>query len=83
MNAACLPRSSEDPRLSNVSRKTCIAATNHDTEHVFGGQVLAQAIAAAYRTVSAPHQHLHSIHAYFLRAGDWKRPHSVRRRPDS
>jgi len=46
---------------------------NHETEHVFGGQVLAQAIAAAYRTVEAPH-HLHSIHAYFLRAGDWTLP---------
>jgi acyl-CoA thioesterase-2 len=46
---------------------------NHETEHVFGGQVLAQAIAAAYRTVAATHQ-LHSAHAYFLRAGDWKIP---------
>ena len=46
---------------------------NHESEHVFGGQVLAQAIAAAYRTVEAPHQ-LHSIHAYFIRAGDWTLP---------
>ena len=46
---------------------------NHETEHVFGGQVLAQAIAAAYRTVEAEHQ-LHSIHAYFIRPGDWNIP---------
>lgn len=46
---------------------------NHKTEHVFGGQVLAQAIAAAYRTVDVAHE-LHSIHAYFLRPGDWKVP---------
>jgi acyl-CoA thioesterase-2 len=46
---------------------------NHQTEHVFGGQVLAQAIAAAYRTVEAPHA-LHSIHSYFIRAGDWNVP---------
>jgi acyl-CoA thioesterase-2 len=46
---------------------------NHETEHVFGGQVLAQAIAAADRTVDADH-HLHSIHAYFIRAGDWNIP---------
>jgi acyl-CoA thioesterase-2 len=46
---------------------------NHQTEHVFGGQVLAQAIAAAYRTVDVPHG-LHSIHAYFLRPGDWRVP---------
>lgn len=46
---------------------------NHRTEHVFGGQVLAQAIASAFRTVKEPHE-LHSIHAYFLRPGDWNVP---------
>jgi acyl-CoA thioesterase-2 len=46
---------------------------NQRTEHVFGGQVLAQAIASAFRTVDAPHE-LHSIHAYFLRPGDWNLP---------
>ena len=46
---------------------------NHKTEHVFGGQVLAQAIAAAYRTIETEH-FLHSAHAYFLRAGDWTIP---------
>ena len=46
---------------------------NHDTQHVFGGQVLAQAIAAAYRTVDAAHE-LHSLHSYFLRPGDWRLP---------
>ncbi|MGI9326669.1 MAG: acyl-CoA thioesterase [Pseudomonadales bacterium] len=46
---------------------------NHNTEHVFGGQVLAQSIAAAFRTVRPEHQ-LHSLHGYFLRGGDWKVP---------
>jgi acyl-CoA thioesterase-2 len=46
---------------------------NHNTEHVFGGQVLAQALVSAYRTVNPEHE-LHSLHAYFLRAGDWTRP---------
>jgi acyl-CoA thioesterase-2 len=46
---------------------------NHNTEHVFGGQVLAQAIAAAFRTVQEAH-HLHSIHGCFLRPGDWNVP---------
>ena len=46
---------------------------NHNTEHVFGGQVLAQALVAAFRTVEVDH-HLHSMHAYFLRAGDWQVP---------
>jgi acyl-CoA thioesterase-2 len=44
-----------------------------ESEHVFGGQVLAQAIAAAYRTIDEQRQ-LHSIHAYFLRPGDWNAP---------
>jgi acyl-CoA thioesterase-2 len=53
--------------------KNLYRGQNHDTEHVFGGQVLAQALAAAYRTVDEPHN-LHSLHAYFLRAGDWRTP---------
>jgi acyl-CoA thioesterase-2 len=53
--------------------KNLYRGQNHATEHVFGGQVLAQAITAAYRTVQAPHE-LHSLHAYFLRPGDWQRP---------
>ena len=38
------------------------------TERVFGGQVLAQALLAASRTVEE--RLAHSLHAYFLRAGD-------------
>lgn len=40
--------------------------------HVFGGQVMAQAMIAAAQTVDT--LRLHSIHAYFLRAGDSTRP---------
>ncbi|SFN39280.1 acyl-CoA thioesterase-2 [Bizionia echini] len=36
--------------------------------NVFGGQVLAQALNAAYRTIDN-HRVLHSLHAYFLEAG--------------
>lgn len=46
---------------------------NQKSEHVFGGQVLAQALVAAYRTVNPSHQ-LHSLHSYFLRPGDWQLP---------
>lgn len=62
-------------RLLDVERieQNLYRGQNHPTEHVFGGQVLAQAITAAFRTVEAPHE-LHSLHAYFLRAGDWQRP---------
>jgi acyl-CoA thioesterase II len=50
---------------------------------VFGGQVLAQAVMAAGRTVlpvedgtdSEPQRrHIHSLHAYFLRPGDDRKP---------
>src|SRR5699024_4501051 len=36
---------------------------------VYGGQVLAQAIQASAATVSSDHR-IHSMHAYFLLAGD-------------
>ena len=73
------PALAEMLKLLDVERieENLYRGYNHDAEHVFGGQVLAQAIAAAYRTVdtvgSEP-RHLHSLHAYFLRAGDWQQP---------
>lgn len=41
-------------------------------DRVFGGQVLGQALAAARFTVDE--QHIHSLHAYFLREGDPRHP---------
>lgn len=38
-------------------------------QRVFGGQVIAQALIAAQRTVEAPRA-VHSLHAYFILAGD-------------
>lgn len=43
------------------------------TRFVFGGQVLGQALAAAQQTVDASRE-AHSLHAYFLRAGDIDAP---------
>ena len=40
---------------------------------VFGGQVLGQALGAASRTVTAERM-VHSLHAYFLRRGDFNAP---------
>lgn len=40
---------------------------------VYGGQVVAQALRAAYATVGADH-HVHSLHAYFIRGGDADEP---------
>ena len=36
---------------------------------VFGGQVLGQALSAAYQTIQSGRK-AHSLHAYFLRMGD-------------
>jgi acyl-CoA thioesterase-2 len=41
-------------------------------QRVFGGQVIGQALVAAYRTIED--RACHSLHAYFLRAGDPKVP---------
>ena len=38
-------------------------------QRVFGGQVIAQALVAAQRTVE-PDRHVHSLHCYFMRPGD-------------
>jgi acyl-CoA thioesterase II len=54
-----------EPLEENIFR-----GPSHDigTPHVFGGQVLGQALAAAARTVHG--QLAHSLHAYFLKRGD-------------
>ncbi|TQV88100.1 acyl-CoA thioesterase II [Aliikangiella coralliicola] len=41
--------------------------------HVFGGQVIGQALSAAKRTVDADRS-VHSFHSYFLRPGDATKP---------
>jgi acyl-CoA thioesterase II len=43
------------------------------TKYVFGGQVLGQALSAAQQTVDAVRV-VHSLHGYFLRAGDIEHP---------
>lgn len=40
---------------------------------LFGGQVVGQALSAASQTVT-PERHVHSMHGYFLRAGDSHQP---------
>ncbi|MRG54809.1 acyl-CoA thioesterase II [Phyllobacterium sp. SYP-B3895] len=42
-------------------------------QRVFGGQVIGQALVAAQRTVDSS-RHVHSLHGYFMRAGDPKVP---------
>ncbi len=73
------PGSSRAAKLLNVLDLKKIEENlyqgENETENgarLFGGQVLAQASAAAYRTVERVH--LHSLHAYFLRPGRVDRP---------
>jgi acyl-CoA thioesterase II len=53
------------------------------TPYVFGGQVLGQALSAAQQTTD-PSREAHSLHGYFLRAGDINAPiiYSVERTRD-
>jgi acyl-CoA thioesterase-2 len=43
-----------------------------DRQRIFGGQVVAQALAAAYKTVDGPI--CHSLQSYFIRPGDPRQP---------
>ncbi len=43
-------------------------------QRVYGGQVIGQALVAAYRTVEDPDRVAHSLHGYFLRPGDTQCP---------
>lgn len=57
------------------------AASAEQPGRVYGGQVVAQALAAAARGVD-PERQAHSLHAYFLRAGEAGRPIIYRVLPD-
>jgi acyl-CoA thioesterase II len=54
-----------EPIEVNIFRGT---QPNEERQRVFGGQVAAQALMAAGRTVE--HGRVHSLHSYFLRPGD-------------
>lgn len=41
---------------------------------LYGGQIVAQALGAAARTVDDPELHVHSLRAYFIRRGDHDEP---------
>ena len=49
---------------------------NAPRPRLFGGQVLAQSLVAAARTVGSEHL-MHSMHGYFLRPGDAAAPHHL------
>jgi acyl-CoA thioesterase-2 len=72
-----------DPRLAELVRLLELErlevnlfrgeSRNIGSPQVFGGQVLGQSLKAAYATVE-PGRVAHSLHAYFLRRGDFNAP---------
>lgn len=61
-------------QLDSIDKHTFVGhSCSIGSLHVFGGQVVAQALNAAYRTV-AKDRFLHSLHSYFLEAGDLNSP---------
>jgi acyl-CoA thioesterase-2 len=62
-----LPVGTDHFRCENAGRASM------NLQHLFGGQVLAQALLAAGQTVDEA-KSAHSLHAYFLRAGDPRAP---------
>ena len=60
--------------LETIAENVFVGLSPDETvQRVFGGQVLAQALVAAMRTVG-PSRPCHSFHAYFLRPGDPRIP---------
>lgn len=59
-----------EPLDANLYRGT--GAGGETSRRIYGGQVISQALAAAYRTVDG--RGCHSLHAYFLRAGNPNQP---------
>lgn len=64
-------------RLLDLEQHDELRFRGHSTSHlpmrVYGGQVAAQALSAAGRTVD-PARHVHSLHGYFVRPGDPQEP---------
>lgn len=63
----------EETNLADVFRGPAVESR---IERTFGGQIAAQAVAAAQRTVSG--KDIHSLHGYFVGPGDVSRPIEIR-----
>ena len=70
---ATLKQLTEQLNLKRV-KDLCYLGHSQDLGYprVFGGQVLGQALSAAQQTVDS--RNVHSLHAYFLRPGNPKKP---------
>ena len=57
-------------QVEQIDKYLFVGKSPSSPRRVFGGQVLAQALNAAIRTVEESDRLAHSMHAYFLRPGD-------------
>jgi acyl-CoA thioesterase II len=70
MSESQLPRLQQILDVQATNEHTFIGENLHiGSPQVYGGQVLAQAIASAYKTITSG-KVLHSMHAYFIHPGD-------------
>ncbi len=70
MNHSQLPALIDILDVKEIDNHTFLGHNLHiGSPQVYGGQVLAQAVASAYRTVTSG-KILHSMHAYFINPGD-------------
>ena len=60
--------------LEPLDRDLFLSRVPHGEGRLFGGLVAAQSVVAADNTVDPDAGRLHSLHAYFLRPGDPRRP---------
>ena len=70
--SSALPRLLEQLELKQLDTDTFEGAPGEGWHRLFGGHVAAQAVLAAYRTVAEGA--MHSLHAYFVRAGSHDEP---------
>ena len=70
--SSALPRLLEQLELKQLDTDTFEGAPGEGWHRLFGGHVAAQAVLAAYRTVAEGD--MHSLHAYFVRAGSHDEP---------
>ncbi|MBV1918435.1 MAG: thioesterase family protein [Sphingomonadaceae bacterium] len=59
-------------QTGEMAFRNCFSDPGFHDGHLFGGELVAQALAAAMRTMEG--RRIHSLHGYFMRPGDVNRP---------
>ncbi len=73
-NESILKKTLDLLKLETIDRDNCTwTGKNIGFGRIFGGQVMAQCLIAAHRTIESKHS-AHSFHSYFLRPGKMDKP---------